>query len=177
MLRSLGITPRSLASSTVRVFPCNAMRRYHLSLLSCRTYILGYQALPSFVAPICFDPSCQSHADSTFLVVVGAPMLVMSIGLTYLFLSAVSKGQLTDKADGVKDVSCGCCGPLNYPLFSYIYLLSIHLLPSLVPVHHQEASPDALYRVVSYTPLPVVADSPGLRIKIDVGRIGSLKPK
>lgn len=58
------------------------------------------------VAPVCFDPVCQSHADSTFLLVVGAPIIVLSLWIAYLISSAVTKDQRsTDQTDEAAKVS------------------------------------------------------------------------
>lgn len=72
-------------------------------------------ASPPFVAPDCFDQACQATADRTFLLVVGAPLVIGALWLLYGLIAAVAgrdgnMGRTASKEEeaGAGDAARGC---------------------------------------------------------------------
>ena len=139
-----------------------------------------------FVAPICFDQACQSNADRTFLLVVGAPLLVSAIWLLYLLASAMKKSAEDSKpwphdSDEVRWWVCIAQKLTSsaWGMFDYDKQWPVASMKNRrwSVFSDQDSESALLYRVLSYTPLPVEDDCQGERIKMDVGKVGDLKPR
>ena len=135
-------------------------------------------AFPPFVAPVCFDQACQATADRTFLLVVGAPLLVGALWLLYGLIAAVTgqargPGQTTGKEEEeeVRVTLHGETGCDQSRLVSYV-----PISPNACMRQAIDAAP-AAWRVQSYTPLPVGPEYLGQRVKLDVGQVGDRKPR